>query len=171
VLTQPQLEIFSKVKSFVLSHRNWDRTRAPSLDRLAMQNSFSARERKFIATLADDLRLNLAWDEYDEDDENLVVWRFPDSLSGADAAVVAIDADVDAEDEEEWVDEEEDEESRDAVDRVLKKYEKAPVMDDDDDAFEARYEQSLRDKMDEWKRGYYQVRSSVLPSEQIETSK
>jgi 5'-3' exoribonuclease 1 len=57
-------------------------------------------------------------------------------------------------------DEDDDEESK-AVDRVLKKYEKAQVMDDDEGRFDARYERSMKEKMDEWKRDYYKVRFSV----------
>ena len=57
----------------------------------------------------------------------------------------------------EWEDED-DEESKAAVDRVLNKYAKAKVMEDDKDGdFDARYEMSIKDKMDEWKRGYYRV--------------
>ena len=67
------------------------------------------------------------------------------------------------ESDEEWEDEEEDEESRAAVDRVLNKYEKAPVMDEDKDGdFDARYEWSIKEKMDEWKRGYYKVRTARI---------
>ena len=53
----------------------------------------------------------------------------------------------------------EDEESKAAVDRVLKKYDKAQVMDDDEGGgFDARYDRSMKEKMDGWKRGYYKVR-------------
>jgi 5'-3' exoribonuclease 1 len=41
------------------------------------------------------------------------------------------------------------------VDRVLKKYGKAQVTGDDEGGgFDARYERSVKKKMDEWKRGY-----------------
>ena len=57
-------------------------------------------------------------------------------------------------DDEAWEDED-DEESRAAVDRVLNKYEKAKVMEDDNEGdFDRRYEASIKEKMDEWKRGY-----------------
>lgn len=122
-----------------------------------MRNQFPARDRKFIQDLSDDLHLSVTWDEYDEEDENLVTWRFPGELDepvpedGENGEV------GDADDEEEWEDEE-DEESRAAVDRVLAKYEKAKVMQDDkEDDFDARYEMSIKQKMDEWKRGYYKV--------------
>jgi hypothetical protein len=47
---------------------------------LSMPNTFPARERKFISTLAEDLHLLVTWDEYDEDDQNIVTWQFPGAL-------------------------------------------------------------------------------------------
>jgi 5'-3' exoribonuclease 1 len=125
-----------------------------------MANTFSARERKFISSLAEDLHLLLAWDEYDEEDQNLVTWRFPETMAEPIQEQNGTTPDGD---DGEWVDEEdeEEEESRIAVDRVLRKYERAPVLDDDDGGFDARYEQSIKEKMDEWKRTYYRVRSRL----------
>ncbi len=127
-----------------------------------MPNSFPAADRKFINDLADSLHLSITWDEYDEQDQNLVTWRFPGELdepvpeNGENGKVKEED------DDEEWEDEE-DEESRIAVDRVLAKYEKAKVADDDKDGdFDARYELSIKEKMDEWKRGYYKVRLTCV---------
>jgi hypothetical protein len=125
-----------------------------------MPNIFPARERKFISTLAEELHLSISWDEYDEDDQNLVTWRLPQVLEEplAESDIEQVNGDASSDDE--WKDvDEEDEESRVAVDRVLKKFDKAPVMDDDDGGgFDARYEQSVDNKMAEWKRGYYKVR-------------
>lgn len=144
-----------------------------------MVNSFPARERTFIGTLAEDLHLSVTWDEYDNEDRNLVVWRFPGAsleepipdsttpANGAKSAGEIVDAEPEGDEgDEEWEDveegpddEEEDEESKAAVDRVLKKYEKADVFDDEEGGgFDARYERSMKEKMDEWKRGYYKVR-------------
>ncbi|KAF8635064.1 hypothetical protein AX15_000556 [Amanita polypyramis BW_CC] len=158
VLTKPQREIFDKVKAFVLGNRN-DPTSRAIHTKLTMQNDFPARERAFISRLADDLHLTLTWDEYDEDEMNLVTWRLPGALeeqlpvdsngNGADG------------DEDEWEDEE-DEESWVAVDRVLQKYEKSQVMDEDaDGGFDARYEQSIQVKMAEWKRNYYKGKLEI----------
>ncbi|KAJ7608732.1 exonuclease II [Roridomyces roridus] len=156
VLTQPQRVIFDKVKAFVMENRNESKR---STAKLTMRNEFAARERKFIGTLAEELHLGLRWDEFDEEDRSLVTWRFPGAL---------VDEEGDGgqqnghqEDEGEWEDvdedEEDDEEGREAVERILKKYEKAHVADDDEDGgFDARHERSVKEKMDEWKRGYYQ---------------
>jgi 5'-3' exoribonuclease 1 len=53
-------------------------------------------------------------------------------------------------------DEEEDEESRAAVDQELEKYDKARVHEDED-GFDAWYERTVKEKMDDWKREYYKV--------------
>lgn len=139
---------------------------APSLSRyqaakLVLPNAFSAKDRQFINNLSDDLHLSVTWDEYDEQDVNLVTWRFPRALDDGEPKEVE-DA-AGGVDDSEWEDSEDDAESRAAVDRVLKKYEKAPVADlDAEGTFDERYERSLKEKMDEWKRGYYQV--SLLSS-------
>ncbi|KAH9944834.1 exonuclease II [Amylocystis lapponica] len=154
VVTKPQREIFDQVKAFILEHRDSSSPAHARKSRLAMPNTFPSREREFIGKLAQDLHLSLTWDEYDEDDQNLVTWRFPGELEEPLPEGQKNGQNGDAEEEDEWEDED-DEESRAAVDRVLNKYEKAKVMDDDDGDFDARYESSIKDKMDEWKRNYY----------------
>jgi 5'-3' exoribonuclease 1 len=59
-------------------------------------------------------------------------------------------------DESAWEDAEDDEEAKAAVDRVLKKYEKATVMDAEG-TFDERHERLAKEKTDEWKRDYYRV--------------
>ena len=93
--------------------------------RLSMPNTFPARECQFIRTLAEDLHLLVTWDEYDEDDQNIVTWQFPGALEQP-LPEEAQKTNSDAEGEGEWEDVDDDEESK-AVDRVLKKYEKAQV--------------------------------------------
>lgn len=163
VLTRPQREIFDKVKEFVLEHRNPSSPERANRTRLAMPNLFPARERQFINKLAEDLHLSLTWDEYDDEDQNLVTWRFPGELEeplpegqGNGTPEAAAEGD-----DEEWEDED-DEESRAAVDRVLAKYEKAKVQEDDKEGdFDARYELSVKEKMDEWKRNYYRGKLEI----------
>ena len=94
-----------------------------------MLNTFPAFERQFIGTLAEDLHLLVTWDKYDEDDQNIVMWQFPGALEQP-LPEEAQKTNSDAEGEGEWEDvhddEDDDEESK-AVNRVLKKYEKAQV--------------------------------------------
>jgi 5'-3' exoribonuclease 1 len=175
VLTRPQREIFDKVKAFVTTNRG-ERERSTAL--LAMYNDFPARERKFISTLAEDLHLGLRWDEFDEEDRNLVTWRFPGAVLQEEQGEAGRDADGGKQnghqgqgqgqdgDEADWEDvdgddddDDDDAEGRAAVERVLRKYEKAHVAEDDEGGgFDARHDRSIQEKMDEWKRGYYQVR-------------
>ncbi|KAJ7472590.1 exonuclease II [Mycena latifolia] len=165
VLTRPQREIFDKVKAFVTENRG-ERSTAM----LAMRNDFPARERKFIISLAEDLHLGLRWDEFDEEDRNLVTWRFPGALleeGGMDGGKQ--NGHQGEGDEGEWEDvdndegdDEDDAEGRAAVERVLRKYEKAHVADDDEGGgFDARHERSIHEKMDEWKRGYYKGKLEI----------
>jgi 5'-3' exoribonuclease 1 len=93
-----------------------------------------------------------------------VTWRFPDAVELQLPELEEVrETNCDVEGGGEWEDvdddeEEEEEESKAAVDRMLKKCGKAQVMDGDEGGgFDARYERSIREKMDEWKRGYYKV--------------
>ena len=131
--------------------------------RLALPNEFPARDRSFITKLSEELHLDVGWDEYDQD-QNLVTWRFP-KLSHqveeekGEGEELVIEQDASASNSE-WEDEAsgDDDEANAAVDRVLKKYEKAPVVDlDAQGSFDERHERSVKEKMDEWKRGYYRV--------------
>ena len=130
--------------------------------RLALPNEFPARDRAFITKLSEELHLQVGWDEY-EQDQNLVTWRLPHQAEEGtgegeeDQTIVEQDG---LTSNSEWEDEVsgDDDEAHAAVDRVLKKYEKASVVDlDAQESFDERYERSIKEKMDEWKRGYYQV--------------
>lgn len=177
VLTMPQRIIFDEVKAFVLSHRKIHK--ASSMikppDSLTMPNAFPARERKFIATLAADLHLDVSWDEYDDEDQNLVIFRIPgiphdgngtngsNSASGVDTEELEDEAEVDEGENGQWEDvpesesSDDDAESNAAIDRVLKKYQTAKVVEEEEEDFDTRHERAVQDKMDEWKRAYYRV--------------
>ncbi|KAG6877497.1 hypothetical protein C0993_006599 [Termitomyces sp. T159_Od127] len=168
VLTAAQRDIFDQVKAFVLDNRKIPSSERTRGARLAMPNDFPARERKFIEKLAEDLHLNVRWDEYNEQDVNLVTLRFPDEFEEPEPTetngTAAPNGNSEGEDGdwEDVEDEDEDEESRAAVDRVLKKYEKSHVMQDDEGGgFDARHDRSVKEKMDEWKRGYYRGKLEI----------
>ena len=111
-----------------------------------MPNLFSAGERAFLTNLARDLHLTLSWDEYDEEDQNLVVLRFPGAL---ESLLDERDSESDSQDEAE---------ATAAVDRVLRKYDQAKtLMENGEDSFDSREERRLKQKMDDWKRAYYSV--------------
>jgi 5'-3' exoribonuclease 1 len=159
VLTPSQREIFEKVQKFVLQQR--DIGANGKTQRLELLNDFPARDREFITGLAEDLNLELAWDEYDEDDQNIVTFCPPGTLEEPQEDLEDENEDEGEGDEDEWVSDEEDEEARNAVDRVLEKYKKAKVVELAGTDFDERYEQALKEKMDEWKRSYYTVRPTV----------
>ena len=48
-----------------------------------------------------------------------------------------------------------------ALNRVFGKYEKAKVVENTTDDFEETYEETMKQKMDEWKTNYYKVSRSV----------
>ena len=152
VLTSQQRLIFEKVQKFVLEQR--DVGASSKTARLELLNDFPVKDREFINRLATDLHLELAWDDYNDDDENIVTFALPRSQEESEADAV----DGEEGNEDDWVSEEEDEEARKAVDRVLDKYEKAKVEEHADKNFDERYELALKEKMDEWKRSYYTVR-------------
>ena len=138
---------------------------SPSHDRaagLALPNDFPARDRVFITKLSDELHLDVGWDEYDDEDQNLVTWRFPvssyDNQAEDEEEVTIVEQDGSTLNSE-WEDANgDDDEANVAVHRVLKIYEKASIVDlDTQGSFDERYERSVKEKMDEWKRGYYQV--------------
>ena len=69
-------------------------------------------------------------------------------------------ADEGADGDEGWEDESEvseDPEASAAVDRVLKKYERADVVEEEEEDFDVRHDRALQERMDQWKRGYYKV--------------
>jgi 5'-3' exoribonuclease 1 len=113
------------------------------VNRLSFVNSFPARDKAFLTKIAQDLHLELTWDEYDEQDRNLAVLRIP-SLAGA-----GVNQDDDDSDEDE-------DEGRIAVDRILFKYNRMSILEDEGTS-EERYEAALKGRMDTWKRDYYRV--------------
>lgn len=158
VLTKQQRAIFDKVEAFIMKSRKANTPSQYRAARLAFNNTFPARERAFITKLAEELHLTVRWDEYDENDNNLVTLRLPGTGSAeASNEATPREGTPAVDDDGEWEDVD-DEESNAAIDRVLKKYFKAPVEDPDaEGTFDERHERSVKEKMDEWKRAYYKV--------------
>jgi 5'-3' exoribonuclease 1 len=125
--------------------------------KLSLPNTFGARERAFITKLADDFHLELSWDEYDEEDQNLAVLQFPGAFEPPS------DEKVSESGSQGGVD------TTAAVDCALRKYDEAKIlMETLDDNFDSREGDKLKQKMDDWKRAYYAVRGlahslDVLP--------
>lgn len=151
MLSKSQRDIFEQVKGYVTENKGVSSRAA----KLSLPNVFPARDREFITKLSEDLHLNVAWDEFDDQDQNLVTWRFPGAYSDDDEADQEVAEDGD---ESAWEDTEDDEEAMAAVDRVLRKYEKAAVVDPNTEgSFDERHDKMVKEKMDQWKRDYYRV--------------
>ena len=152
VMTSDQKKIFNDVKAFIT-----DKSKLSAEDaRLSLVNHYRARDRRFIQELADALNLTTAWDEVDEYGQNLIVIRptkTSPSKTPSDDGDVASDEDL-SDEVENSTESDDDVESQEAIQRVLTKYEKAKVVEIEGDPDEHR-EITLRNKMEEWKKGYY----------------
>lgn len=132
-ISTSQKEIFKKVKKLV---GRWldDSTRAQAP--LDLSSTLPARDRQFAQNLADDLRLEWRTVEDGEGNRNLQL-SFPPKIEGDDE------------------DEVEEEESKNALLRILKRYDTAKVVDvtaeDAQQEMDRQYEQKFRD----WKSKYY----------------
>lgn len=105
---------------------------SPSVDALNLPNTFPARDREFIRNLASDLHLQLAWDEYDENDQNVVTFRLPEDTDDDPEALIALD-------------------------RMIAKYSNMNIFDQDADGFDSREDAKFMARMEDWKRSYYRV--------------
>ena len=144
-MTLSQSEIFNQVKAFVVKNRLIPPSELQDAE-LSLSNVFSPGERTFLVNLAHDLHLTISWDEYDDDDENLVVLRYP---SPSESPLGERYSGSHPQDEVE---------ATAAVDGVLKKYDEAKILIGTvGDSFDSQEEFELKQKMEDWKRSYYQV--------------
>lgn len=166
VLTKPQKTLFEELKAFVRSH-----PKPTANDKLVLTRpSFHARDRRALQDMAEDLQLDLAWDEEAVEDQPIVVARFgaltlagvsddedekedevlklrlaalglKDGLDGGAKAAVPV------------------KEGDEALERVIRKWDKAKVVEDEDDDAEEQHERKVTEQLEEWKIAYYKVRS------------
>lgn len=143
-MTLSQRKIFDQVKTFVLENRSTSPLQQGTAQ-LSMPNTLPAGERVFLTRLARDLHLTLSWDEYDEEDQSLVVLRFPAALG----PISDEDNEDDSQDEPDTIA---------TVDRALRTYDETEIlMESGEDNFDLREEHRSEQKMSEWKRAYYSV--------------
>ncbi|KAG8703633.1 hypothetical protein FRC08_002716 [Ceratobasidium sp. 394] len=126
-LTPSQRNIVIKVREMVQNSEHDSNARE-----LKLVNDLSAGDRSFITQLAKDLHLDIWWDEFDEQDRNLVTVALPE-LSDDDEAA--------------------EEEGRRATQRVLKKYLGAPVLSTE--GFDEREDERIQGEIRKWKNAYY----------------
>ncbi|KAG9245415.1 XRN 5'-3' exonuclease N-terminus-domain-containing protein [Calycina marina] len=126
VLTTRQKEVFTEVKIFVQKRKS---------EALDLPVDLAAADRKFVQDLADSLHLEWRTVEDEEGRRNIHL-SFPAKL-------------IDEEGEEE------DEESQIAVNRVVKQYDKAPVIDQTQEQAREEMDRIYEVKFREWKDNYY----------------
>lgn len=149
-MSPAQKQLFDQVKEFLEQA-----VLAPNSGAvLQFPATYPARDRRFLQDLADQLHLSIAFDEYNDKEEPIITLRLAEDMVHMMTAEEEDLADgidqIDLEDEgDEW---------REAINRVLDKYEKAPVIPDRTEAeFEEQYAAQFQQKMDSWKKDYYHV--------------
>ena len=140
VMTSEQKKLFQIIKDYVVKWR-WRPTLSQPLN---LPSTLPASDRKFVENLAE--ALNLGWSTVLNDaDERHMQISFRDINSSEEDDHDSGDSDID-------------EESIAALDRVLKKYEKAKVMDISADDAKAAMERKYEQKFMEWKNRYYSTK-------------
>lgn len=136
ILTSAQKEILKKIKTFVLN-RPGKGSEAKPLD---FPPTLPARDRKFVEQLSDELRLLWSTTENEEGDRFMRL-QLPQSKN------------VDDDDNDD--DDEDDEEATLAVQRIIRKYEKAKVQDMTSEEAQQAAEKKYEAKFQQWKDNYY----------------
>ena len=131
-LTPSQKEILKTIKKYVLNRS--DKTCKP----LDLPPTLPARDRTFVEQLADELRL--PWSSLDnEDGDRFMRLTLPPTQCDSD-------------------DEEEDEEASVAVQRIIRKYEKAKVQEMTPEEAQKSAQEKYDAKFLEWKDKYYRTK-------------
>jgi 5'-3' exoribonuclease 1 len=130
-LTPAQKEILKTVKNYVQNRS--DKASEP----LDLPPTLPARDRTFVERLADELRLS--WSSIDnENGDRFMRLQLPQSQSDGDEE-----------------DDDEDEEASMAVQRIIRKYEKAKVQEMTPEEAQEAAEKKYDAKFQEWKDNYY----------------
>lgn len=147
-LSPSQRALFTSIDKFI--HASWeDPVSAPAS--LSFPANYPAKDRRFLANLAEDLNLAISFDECDENDEPVIILSIEPEEVIYDQIEDMLEK-VDLHEDDEQL------ESRIAAERVLSKYRKAPTVEDlTATEAEARLEEKKQEKIMEWKAGYYSV--------------
>ena len=136
-ITSPQKQLFMKVKTFIGQYTQHGTTQVAPLD---FPPTLNAADRKFVQDLANDM--GLRWKTLEDSDGNRhVQLTMPRKISSSG------NSDQESGD---------DEESMLALNRVLKRYESAKVVDITVDDAKQQMEQKYEQKFLSWKDKYYQ---------------
>ncbi|SCV74192.1 BQ2448_6624 [Microbotryum intermedium] len=134
VITKAQKAIFTRVQKLLNDNM-------PELSpnaRLELPGPLPSRDQRFLASLTEKLQLSVAYDEFDEDDNPIVVLSFDESLLAS--------ARNDSEGQD-WLL---------TIGRVLSKYESAETPRQlTEEEQEEEHKSKVQQKMQEWKKEYY----------------
>ena len=134
-ITSAQREIFRNVKKYVSTRTNDPSGGKQSFD---LPSSLNAKDRKFVEELAEDLHLQ--WRSVaDEQGDRHLQLSFPNQLEG----------DTENEDIE-------DEEASLALNRVLKRYDNAKIIDVTNEEVQEQMDRKYEEKFHNWKSNYYE---------------
>jgi 5'-3' exoribonuclease 1 len=134
-ITPAQKELLKRIKKYVLNRPEKGSESKP----LDFPPTLPARDRSFIEKLADELR---------------VPWSTIENENGDRFMRLQLPQPEDDDDSEE----EEDEEASMAVQRIIRKYEKAKIQDVTSEEAQQAAEKKYEAKFEEWKNNYYQTK-------------
>lgn len=157
VLSTAQREIFQGIKKFVLNYLRTSDTTPYDLP-----TTLKAADRKFVEELADNLHLQWKTISTEEGDRHLQL-SFPSNLNGNDGNTKTTDSEEDEEDD--------DHEAKQAIARVLLKYEKAKVVDISPDEAQAAMDKKYEEMFQAWKDKYYMDKYGWDQSNEAELKK
>lgn len=130
VVTSRQKQIFEKIRKYVEKCMTGSRSQP-----YALESNLNAEDRKFVQDLANALNMKVeSILEEDTGDRHLEIQPFPKHLD---------------------TDSDEEEEAQSAILRVLRSYEKAPIMDASPEEAKADFDKKFKAKFDEWRDQYY----------------
>lgn len=141
VLSTEQMKMFKQIKAWLNAQKKKPNAEATPFD---VPVEYAAKDKKFVEELATSLRIKVDRVADDKGEFHLQLSLYPVAL--------------------EDVEDSEDEEGRVAVDRILRTYEKAQVMDISAEDAEQELKKRYDEKFYHWKDDYYKVRASVLCS-------
>lgn len=140
-LTSAQKQLLKKIKKFVLNRPE----KGSEVEPLDFPPTLPARDRAFVEQLADELRLLWSTTE-NENGDRFMRLQLPQLKSN--------DGDDDDDDEEDDVDEE----ATLAIQRIIRKYEKAKVEEMTPEEAQQAAEKKYDDTFQQWKDNYYRAK-------------
>ncbi|KAF5348597.1 hypothetical protein D9756_009691 [Leucocoprinus leucothites] len=161
VLTEPEREILSQVKAYVLSTRSGSPVEPSNL---SMINNFSARERAFIRHLANVFHLKVHWDKSDADGNNIITWalheapdedRTEDTHAGDSSSQGSSDDSGDDDGETG---------KGTSTAPALKQYDESSKLDGTNNREPEQTEESVEERFLKWKSSYYEDRFDIPDS-------